>query len=78
VSFVWSTEQEITFRKLKEKLVSKPILQYPDFTKEFILVATDVNNEGLGAILSQAEIEKDLPIVYACQNLKRTIPQVFL
>jgi hypothetical protein len=47
--------------KLKGKLVSKPILQYPDFTKEFILT-TDPSNEGLGLILSLGEIQKDLPI----------------
>jgi hypothetical protein len=44
-----------------EKLVSKPISQYPDFMKEFIL-ATDSSNEGLGAILSQGETGKDLPV----------------
>jgi hypothetical protein len=75
VSFVRATELEITFRKLKEKLVSRPILQYPDFTKEFIL-ATDVNNEGLGAILSQAEIEKDLPIACASKNLNKAEKKV--
>jgi hypothetical protein len=37
-SFEWATEQELAFQKLKEKLVSKPILQYPDFMKEFILM----------------------------------------
>jgi hypothetical protein len=37
VSFERAPEQELAFQKLKEKLVSKPILQYPDFTKELIL-----------------------------------------
>jgi hypothetical protein len=50
--------------------VSKPILQYPYFTREFILT-TDASNEGLGAILSQGEIEKDLPIAYASKNLNK-------
>jgi hypothetical protein len=59
VSFEWAAEQELAFWKLREKLVSKPILQYPDFTKEIILT-TDVSNEGLGAILSHGETGKDV------------------
>jgi hypothetical protein len=55
---------------LKEKLVSKPILQYPDFSKEFILT-TDASNEGIGTILSQGQIGKDLPIAYASRNLNK-------
>ena len=70
VPFVWETEQELAFQKLKDKLVSKPILQYPDFTKDFILT-TDASNEGLGAILSQGEIGKDLPISFASRNLNK-------
>ena len=35
--FAWGEDQEIAFRTLKQKLVSKPILQYPDFSEEFIL-----------------------------------------
>jgi hypothetical protein len=45
-------EQEIAFHSLKQKLTSEPILQYPDFSKEFIL-KTYAFNEGAGAILSQ-------------------------
>jgi hypothetical protein len=56
--------------KLKGKLVSKPILQYSDFTKEFIL-ASDASNEGLGAILSHGEIGKDFPIACASRNLNK-------
>jgi hypothetical protein len=61
VPFKWATEQELTFQKLKDKMVSRPILQYPDFTIEFVLT-TDASNEGLGAILWQREARKDLPI----------------
>jgi hypothetical protein len=55
--FAWGDDQENAFQKLKGKLVSKPILKYPDFSKEFILT-TDASNEGIGAILSQGQIEK--------------------
>jgi hypothetical protein len=66
--FIWGDDQENTFRKLKEKLILKPILQYPDLSREFILT-TDASNEGIGAILSQGQIGKDLPIAYASRNL---------
>jgi hypothetical protein len=45
-------------------------LQYRDFTKEFILT-TDASNQGLGAVLSQGNIGKDLPIAYASRNLNK-------
>ena len=60
--------QENAFQHLKAKLVSRPILQYPDFSKEFILT-TDASNQGLGAVLSQGPIGKDLPIAYASRRL---------
>jgi hypothetical protein len=65
--FVWGEEQEIAFHSLKQKLTSEPVLQYPDFTKEFLLT-TDASNEGAGAILSQGPIGKDLPIAYASRS----------
>jgi hypothetical protein len=49
----------------------KPILQYPDFTKEFIL-ATDASNERPRAVLSRGEIGIDLPIACASRNLNKT------
>jgi hypothetical protein len=64
----WTTDQENAFQNLKVKLTSQPILQYPDFSKEFILT-TDASNQGLGAVLSQGEIGKDLPIAYVSRNL---------
>jgi hypothetical protein len=51
-------------------LVSKPIFQYPDFTREFVST-TCASNEGLGAILSQGEIGKDLLIAYASRNINK-------
>jgi hypothetical protein len=58
----WTNEQEHAFRGLKNKLISPPILRYPDYNREFILT-TDASNEGVGAVLSQGEIGKDLPII---------------
>ena len=68
--FQWEDDQENAFRKLKGKLTYNPILQYTDFTREFILT-TDSSNDGIGAILSQGTIGKDLPITYASRNLNK-------
>lgn len=56
------------FNRCKEMLCNNPILQYPDFTREFI-VTTDASNFALGAVLSQGEIGRDLPICYASRTL---------
>jgi len=56
--YMWEESQEIAFLTLKQKLISQPILQYPDFSWEFILT-TDASNDGAGAVLSQGQIGKD-------------------
>jgi hypothetical protein len=43
-------------------------LQYPDFPKEFVLT-TGASNRGLGVVLSQGPIGKDLPVAYASRSL---------
>lgn len=56
------------FEKCKTLLVNDPILQYPDFSKEFILT-TDASNLAIGAVLSQGPIGSDKPIAYASRTL---------
>lgn len=68
--FEWAEDQENAFQKLKSRLTTQPILQYPDFAREFILT-TDASIEGLGAVLSQGEVGKDLPIAYASRSLSK-------
>jgi hypothetical protein len=68
--FEWTADQENAFQNLKAKLTYQPILQYPDFSREFILT-TDASNQGLGAVLSQGDIGKDLPVAYASRNLNK-------
>src|ERR1051325_5275325 len=36
--FKWEKEQEKSFELLKEKLTTTPVLKYPDYNKEFILL----------------------------------------
>jgi hypothetical protein len=49
-------------------LVESPILQYPDFSRPFILTM-DASGYALGAVLSQGTIGKDRPIAYASRTL---------
>jgi hypothetical protein len=60
-TFTSMIDQDNTFQNLKAKLTTHPILQYSDITNEFVLT-TDASNLGLGAVLLQGEIGKDLPI----------------
>ncbi|XP_071052959.1 uncharacterized protein [Onthophagus taurus] len=66
--YQWSQEQETAFQRLKQELVQKPILQYPDFSKEFVLT-TDASNIGIGGVLSQFTNGEDLPISYYSRTL---------
>ena len=68
--YEWTDEQERAFRSLKSKLISPPILRYPDYSRRFVLT-TDASNEGLGAVLSQGEIGKDLPVAFASRSLNK-------
>ncbi|CAF4830615.1 unnamed protein product [Pieris macdunnoughi] len=56
------------FEKCKELLVNAPILQFPDFSKPFVLT-TDASNVALGAVLSQGQIGSDKPIAFASRTL---------
>ena len=66
--FKWEDKQILAFETLKEKLITPPLLQYPDFSRPFI-ITTDASEMALGCILSQGEIGKDKPIAYASRTL---------
>lgn len=57
-----------SFEHSKEILTNAPLLQYPDFSKQFIL-STDASDFAIGAILSQNVNGQDLPIAYASRTL---------
>jgi hypothetical protein len=67
--FEWGKEQQEAFDILRTKLTEKPILEYPDFEKEFMLI-TDASGTGLGVILAQKNKDnKEVVIVYASRSL---------
>jgi hypothetical protein len=75
VDFVWGTEQENAFQKLKLKLTTAPILAHPDFTEEYI-VQTDASGYGVGVVLGQTQwVEgkrRDVVIAYGSKHLTDT------
>ena len=48
----WGTEEYDAFNRLKNALVSAPVLACPDFSRRFFL-QTDASTSGLGAVLTQ-------------------------
>ncbi|XP_030839510.1 uncharacterized protein LOC763830 [Strongylocentrotus purpuratus] len=54
IKFEWSSSCEIAFQKLKAVLMSKPVLDAPNFQKPFQL-ATDASDVGVGAVLLQMD-----------------------
>ncbi|XP_048515544.1 uncharacterized protein LOC125502056 [Athalia rosae] len=69
-NFNWTEKQANAFAILRDKLCEKPILQYPDFNKPFI-VTTDASGTAVGAVLSQGQIGQDLPIAYTSRLLNK-------
>ncbi|GFX55083.1 retrovirus-related Pol polyprotein from transposon 297 [Trichonephila clavipes] len=60
----WTTEGEDAFREQKGKQTDKPVLDAPNFEREFI-VQTDASNAGMGAVLSQLTDQgEEHPILY--------------
>lgn len=56
------------FERCKELLTNAPLLQFPDFSKPFVLT-TDASNFAVGAVLSQGPKGNDKPIAYASRTL---------
>jgi len=58
--YIWNYKMKEAFISQKTLLTTEHLLQYPDFTKPFVLT-TDASNDATGAVLSQASTGKDPP-----------------
>lgn len=71
-AFVWKSEQETAFQKLKKALTSPPLLIHFDSSKP-VSIHCDVSGHGLGLILTQQR-EKDgaaAVVAYASRTLSK-------
>ena len=70
-AYEWDPKCQTVFEELKQRLVTAPILIYPNYKAEFIL-ATDASYDGFGATLSQISNDnKEHPIAYVSKSLRK-------
>jgi len=68
--FEWSVACQTAFDDLRNRLITAPILAYPDFSQPFLLF-TDASNFAIGAILSQIHNGREVVIAYASKQLNK-------
>ena len=68
VRFEWSAECQVAFDRLKEALVSSPVLAQPRHDGQFIL-DTDASMVGIGAVLSQMQDGQERVVAYSSRRL---------
>ena len=69
IAFEWIDECETSFEKLKQALISTPILKAPGYNKIFH-VHVDASTYAIGFILAQPrDNNMDFPISYASRQL---------
>ena len=56
---IWTDTMKQCFELTKEALKRAPILQFPDYTRRFV-IATDASNTGVGAVLFQPNDERNI------------------
>lgn len=67
----WNEAASIAFQKIKEALVSAPILSSPDFTKPFT-IQCDASDTGLGGVLTQELDGDERAVAFASRSLTKT------
>ena len=68
--FMWTSNLQESFDKLKQALTTTPFLAYPNYDKPFIL-EMDASLKGLGAVLLQEDADGNLHVIsYGSHTLK--------
>ena len=69
VEFRWTTDCQKAFDELKMRLITAPVLAYPNFDIDFVL-ETDASYQGLGAVSSQRLADQKLhPVAFGSRAL---------
>lgn len=66
-NFVWSSEAQVSFDRIKEIISQRTLLNFPDFTKPFI-IECDASSVALGAVLKQ----DDFPLMFCSRVLSKS------
>lgn len=66
----WNRESDEAFQKVKDALISAPVLSSPNFDKPFF-IQTDASNSGLGAVLTQNIDDEEKVIAFASRSLTK-------
>ena len=71
-AFEWTTECDSAFKDLKLRLISAPVLVFPNFGKPFLLDTMPAKLHGVGAVLSQrSEDGQECVIAYGSRTLSK-------
>lgn len=69
--YIWGKEQGKSFNRIIEKLISAPVLAYPDYEKSFV-ITTDASKIAIGAVLEQEDNKGELhPIEFFSKTLSK-------
>lgn len=68
--FLWTDSCTAAFEKLKEFLVTAPVMNCPDFSRQFS-IQTDASDYGLGAVLVQEYSDGERAISYISRSLNK-------
>jgi hypothetical protein len=74
ISFKWTHVEHTAFLKMKQAMTSAPVLQRPRCSNdaEFV-ISTDASKFGIGAVLLQADTNKNLkPCAYFAKSLNKS------
>ncbi|KAG5897305.1 hypothetical protein JTB14_011468 [Gonioctena quinquepunctata] len=68
--FEWTSMCAESFRRIEERLISAPVLNYPDYDLPFILQMDD-SAFGIGAVLTQTQGDDDRVLCYLSRSLTK-------
>ena len=67
----WTDQCEASFQSLRQRMLDRPVVHLPDFSKPFI-VKTDASDNGMGAVLQQDHEDQRVVIEYASKTFNKT------